>query len=230
MFDLESLEKSLGIKFKNPSLLEQALVHDSYLNENPDFPLASNERLEFLGDAVLGFIVAEQLYHLFPDLPEGKLTAFRSYLVCQETLFRLALSLNLGEYLLLGQGEAKGGGRRRPSNLARAMEAVIGAVCLDQGLSEARKLSLDLLASDLAALKAGKHPLDYKSRLQEIIQSQGQPPPTYKTIDIQGEAHERWFTVEVHQGDKLLGLGEGRSKRSAEAEAARAALEKLGGL
>lgn len=230
MFNEKRLEELLGVKFNNPSLLKQALVHDSYLNENPGFPLNSNERLEFLGDAILGYIVAEQLYDLFPDMTEGKLTAFRSYLVCQETLSRLANLLNLGEYLLLGQGEAKGGGRGRPTNLARAMEAVIGAIALDQGLETCRKVVLRLLANDIELLKAGKHPFDYKSRLQEIVQAKSQPTPAYHIVDTQGEAHDRWFRVEVRVGDKVLGQGEGKSKRSAETEAARSALEKLGEL
>ena len=232
MFDEKRLEELLGVKFNNPSLLKQALVHDSYLNENPNFPLASNERLEFLGDAILGYIVAKQLYDLFPDMTEGKLTAFRSYLVCQETLSRLAKSLNLGEYLLLGQGEAKGGGRNRPTNLARAMEALIGAIALDQAPETCRKVVLRLLATDIDLLKAGKHPLDYKSRLQEIVQAKGRPSgtPTYHTIDTQGMAHDRWFRIEVRLGDEVLGQGEGKSKRYAETEAARDALEKLGEL
>lgn len=230
MFDEKRLEELLGVKFKNPSLLKQALVHDSYLNENPGFPLNSNERLEFLGDAALGYVVAEQLYHIFPDMPEGKLTAFRSHLVCQETLSRLAMSLNLGEYLILGQGEAKGGGRLRPGNLSRAMEAVIGAIAIDQGLETCGRVVLGLLDKDINLLKAGKHPLDYKSRLQEIVQAKSQPPPTYHTVDTQGVAHDRWFKVEVRLGDEVLGQGEGKSKRNAETEAARAALEKLGEL
>lgn len=230
MFDEKRLEELLGVGFNNPSLLKQALVHDSYLNENPNFSLASNERLEFLGDAILGYIVAEQLYDLFPDMTEGKLTTFRSYLVCQETLSRLASSLNLGEYLLLGQGELKSGGRNRPTNLARAMEAVIGAIVLDQGLETCQKLVLRLLANDIELIKAGKHPFDYKSRLQEIVQAKSQPPPTYHTIDTQGVAHDRWFKVEVRVGDNVLGQGEGKSKRSAETEAAHSALEKLGEL
>lgn len=228
MPDVSQLQQSLGVHFKDPSLLQQALVHDSYLNENPGFPLASNERLEFLGDAVLGLIISERLYRLFPDLPEGKLTAYRSHLVRQETLFHLAQSLHLGEYLLLGHGEATSGGRQRPSNLARAMEAVIGAVALDGGLRAAKRLVLRLLAPELAALKAGKDTTDYKSRLQELLQAQAAERPTYHTVSAQGAAHERWFTVEVRQGDRVLGRGEGPSKRGAEAEAARAALEGLG--
>ena len=230
MLNEHHLEEILGVKFNNPSLLKQALVHDSYLNENPNFPLASNERLEFLGDAVLGYIVADELYRLFPEISEGKLTTFRSHLVCQETLSTLANSLNLGEYLLLGQGELKSGGRNRPTNLARAMEAVIGAIALDQGLETCGKIVLQLLAADLELLKAGKHPLDYKSRLQEIVQAKSQPTPAYHTVDTQGVAHDRWFKVEVRLGDKVLGQGEGKSKRNAETEAARSALEQLGEL
>ncbi|MBI4289105.1 MAG: ribonuclease III [Chloroflexi bacterium] len=227
MFDSKRLEQVLGVEFRDPSLLQQALVHDSYLNENPGFALPSNERLEFLGDAVLGYIIAERLFHLFPDLLEGKLTAFRAYLVQQDTLHRVARSLDMGRYLLLGVGEAKGGGRDRPSNLARALEAVIGAVAVDQGTDAARTLVLRLLESELAQLKAGKQPFDYKSRLQEVLQSKGQPAPSYHLVDATGAAHARWFTVEARQGDKVLGKGEGNSKRVAETEAARAALEGL---
>lgn len=228
MSDIDRLQQLLKVTFKDASLLQQALVHDSYLNENPDLGLSSNERLEFLGDAVLGYVVAERLYHLFPESPEGKLTAFRSYLVRQETLYQIAHSLGLGKYLLLGQGEAKLGGRTRPSNLARALEAVVGAVALDQGMEAARKLVLSLLDSELAALEAGKQPADYKSRLQEVVQGKGQPPPTYHTVRSEGAAHKRWFTVEVRAEDKVLGSGEGASKHTAEAEAARAALEGMG--
>ncbi|MDO8637686.1 MAG: ribonuclease III [Dehalococcoidia bacterium] len=232
MFDEQGLQKLLGVKFINTSLLRQALVHDSYLNETPGFPLNSNERLEFLGDAVLGYIVADELYRIFPEISEGKLTAFRSHLVCQETLAKLAKGLNLGEYLLLGQGELKSGGRNRPTNLSRAMEAVIGAIALDQGLETCIKVVSQLLAADFELLKAGRHPLDYKSRLQEIVQAKCRPSgtPTYHTIDTQGVAHDRWFRIEVRLGDKALGQGEGKSKRSAETEAAHAALEKLGEL
>jgi ribonuclease-3 len=227
--DLQALEQALGVSFNKISLLEQCLVHRSYLNENPDFPLSSNERLEFLGDAVLGLIVADKLYRDFPRLSEGQMTRLRAYLVCQETLAEVATSLKLGQYLYLGKGEVAGGGRARPSNLARALEAIIGATFIDQGLAKTRKLVLRWLTSRLEDALLEEQAMDYKSRLQESIQASRHLTPVYRLVEVAGPDHAKQFTVEAVVGDEVLGHGQGLSKQAAELEAARAALDNLSG-
>jgi ribonuclease-3 len=223
--DIADLQNALGINFKDISLLQHSLVHRSYINENSGDTLESNERLEYLGDAVLGFVVAEEIYHRYPDLSEGEMTKLRSALVRGETLGRIALRLNLGEYLYLGRGEEESGGRRRPRNLSCALEAVIGALLVDQGLDAARHLILRLLESELERAIEDKLIADYKSRLQQITQSESKLTPIYRTVEETGPDHEKVFTVEVLAGDTVLGRGSGRSKRAAEMEAARRALE-----
>jgi ribonuclease-3 len=213
--------------FNNESLLKQAFVHRSYLNENPNFALPSNERLEFLGDAILNFITAEQLYSEFPKLPEGELTKIRASLVCRETLAEVASSLKLGDWLLLGQGEEASGGKEKQSNLANAMEALIGAICLDQGLPKAREFILKQLKPFLERIKHGEISPNYKALLQEFIQSEKHPTPTYRLIEAIGPDHDRQFTVEVLIEGKILGRGTGKSKKIAEMEAAKLAWEKL---
>ncbi len=177
MSDLATLQAILGISFKDDSLLQQALIHRSYLNENPALHLVSNERLEFLGDAVLGFVVANELYCRFPDFSEGELTNLRSALVRGDTLSRIALSLHLGDYLYLGHGEEESGGRTRSRNLSCVLEAVIGAVFVDQGFDVARNFTLNILGSKLEQAATEKSQSDYKSRLQQIIQSESKTDP-----------------------------------------------------
>jgi ribonuclease-3 len=227
--DLDDLQATLGVAFEDPSLLQQSLVHRSYLSENPHFALNSNERLEFLGDAVLGFVVAEEIYHRFPSLSEGEMTKLRSALVRGETLGRVALSLNLGEYLYLGRGEEENGGRQRSRNLGRALEAVIGAVLVDQGMDAARSFILRILGGKLERAIEDKLRADDKSRLQQITQSEKKVTPVYRTIEEVGPDHAKVFTVEVLAGDSILGKGSGRSKQAAEMEAARDALKSLTG-
>lgn len=229
MADLEALQQVLGVSFKNISLLEQCLVHRSYLNENPDFYLSSNERLEFLGDAVLGLIVADKLYRGFPHLSEGEMTRLRAYLVRQETLAEVATSLKLGQYLYLGRGEEASGGRARPSNLARALEAIIGAVFIDQGLAKTRKLVLCWLTPRLEKALLEEQSVDYKSRLQELVQASRHLTPVYRLVEVSGPDHARQFTVEVVVGEEVWGHGQGSSKQAAESEAARVALSNLSG-
>lgn len=226
---LGELQGILGITFKDDSLLQQALIHRSYLNENPTLHLVSNERLEFLGDAVLGFVVANELYHRFPDFSEGELTNLRSSLVRGDTLSGIALSLHLGDYLYLGHGEEESGGRTRPRNLSCVLEAVIGAVFVDQGFDVARNFTLNILSSELEQAATEKSQSDHKSRLQQIIQSGSKITPVYRTIEEVGPDHAKVFTVEVLAGDSVLGRGSGRSKRAAEMDAARQALEDLKG-
>jgi ribonuclease-3 len=225
--DLITWQQSLGITFNNISLLEQALVHSSYVNENPGLAPTSNERLEFLGDAVLGLAVAERLYQDFPQFTEGQMTRLRAALVRRETLARMAQAIGLGDHLCLGKGEETSGGRQKPVNLAGAIEAVIGAIFLDQGLARAKDFTLRLLEADLQKAVTRGDIMDYKSELQELIQAREQQTPTYHVIESTGPEHDKRFTVEVKVGDALLGRGSGKSKKAAESEAARAALEKL---
>lgn len=226
--DLTALQQTLGISLNNPSLLEQAVVHDSYLNENPSFRLASNERLEFLGDAVLGLVIAQKLYHDFPRLSEGEMTRLRSALVCQGTLARVARAIKLGDYLYLGKGEEATGGRKKSANLARALEAVIAAIYLDQGSDATENTVLKLFGKALQKAVSRGVTVDYKSQLQEHFQAKFKKIPVYRVIATTGPAHERNFTVEVKIGDTLLGRGTGKSKKAADIEAARSALERLG--
>lgn len=227
MADFLALQDKLGITFQDPSLLQQALVHRSYLNENPDFALPSNERLEFLGDSFLGFAIAERLFIEFPDLSEGEMTKLRAALVRKETLARLASSLGLGEYLYLGRGEEASGGRNRQSTLAGVFEAVVGAILMDQGLAVAKDFLLRLFSGEIHNTIEERLAADYKSRLQEIVQARHHVTPVYRTIKEKGPDHAKEFTVEVIVGDAVIGRGHGKSKRMAEKEAARDALEGL---
>ena len=230
MYDIGSIQESLKIKFKNPSLLEQALVHSSYLNEYPGFAPAANERLEFLGDAILGFIVAEKLYQDFPDMAEGEMTQIRSILVRRETLAHIATGLKLGDYLYLGKGEKASGGRRKPANLAAALEAVIAAIFLDSGLAATRKAVLGWLDKELQEVIGRGKGVDYKSRLQELVQSKYRSSPSYRTVQTTGPDHDKLFTVEAMIGDRVLGRGSGKSRKLAEIEAAQQALEQMGSI
>lgn len=227
MADLAALGEKLGIRFNEPSLLEQALVHSSYVNENPGSASVSNERLEFLGDAVLGMVFAEKLYQDLAEMSEGEMTKLRSYLVCRDTLASVAGAIGLGEHIYLGKGEEASNGRHKPANLASALEAVIAAVFLDQGLEATRGFILRLFNRELARLASQGAADDYKSQLQELAQSGRQETPLYHVIETTGPDHDRRFTTEVSLGDTVLGRGSGKSKKLAETEAARQALEKL---
>lgn len=227
MADLAVLQEILGVTFNNSSLLEQAVVHSSYVNENPVFVSSHNERLEFLGDAILGFVVAEKLYQDFPDLSEGEMTKLRSALVRRDTLARVARAVRLGDFLYLGKGEEASGGRGKMANLAGALEAVIAAIFLDQGAATTRNLVLRLLSEELAKVASQGVDVDYKSQLQELTQSRHQLTPTYRLIEAVGPDHDKRFTVEVMAGDMVLGKGAGKSKKLAETEAARSALERF---
>ncbi len=227
MGDLAALQQTLGVFFDDTPLLEQALVHSSYINESPGFTLTSNERLEFLGDAVLDLIVAEKLYQDFPQFTEGQMTKLRAAMVRRDTLARVAKVVRLGDYLYLGRGEEASGGRQKPLNLAGAMEAVIAAIFLDQGLSITRDFVLRLLDTELQKVASQETGIDYKSELQEVIQAREQKTPTYHLIEATGPDHDRRFTVEVRLGETVLGRSSGKSKKAAESEAARRALERL---
>jgi ribonuclease-3 len=228
LVDLAALQEGMGVPFNDLSLVEQALVHGSYVNENPGVAVTSNERLELLGDAVLGLVVAEKLYQAFPHLTEGEMTKLRSAVVRRDTLARVARAVNLGDYLYLGKGEEANGGRHKPTNLAGALEAVVAAVFLDRGIAVARDFILRLLDKELyRAVSHGPERADYKSQLQELIQARQQLTPTYELVTAVGPDHDKTFTVQVRVGDTVLGRGSGKSRKLAEIEAARSALEQL---
>ncbi|MGP8080749.1 MAG: ribonuclease III [Dehalococcoidales bacterium] len=227
MADQNELQKTLGVPFEQQELLTQALTHSSYANENPGIAPASNERLEFLGDAILGLIVAENLFQDFPTMAEGEMTRLRSILVKQETLARVAETINLGNYLYLGKGEESSGGRDKPANLARALEALIAAVYLDHGYAVTEQFVLEILDAELLKTLYQGTIIDYKSQLQELLQAKAQQTPVYSLIETEGPDHDKKFTVEVKLGNDVLAMGIGRSKKKAETEAARVALEKL---
>lgn len=189
--------------------------------------MPSNERLEFLGDCVLGLAITEELYRRFPSLTEGQLTKLRATLVQGEALARLARSLGLGEYLYLGKGEERSGGRRRRSILAGALEALVGATYLDKGFSIAKEFILKLVGPEMATSIDRLTREDYKSRLQELAQGRWQLTPTYRTVAETGPDHSKEFTIEVLVGDRALGQGSAKSKQEAEKRAAKAALEGL---
>jgi len=226
MADWVTLQRELGVDFNDLSLLQQAFVHRSYLNENPDFALGSNERLEFLGDAFLGFVIAETLHQRFDTLSEGEMTKVRSALVCQPNLAKLALSLKLGDYLYLGQGEEKGGGRRRPRNLACVIEALIGAMLIDRGADTTADFVLRLFQTSLTRATEEGIATDYKSRLQELVQARSQERPIYRLVEEEGPDHNKRFWVEVVVDGKVLGRGCGNSKQLAEKDAAKQALQR----
>ncbi|MFO8143306.1 MAG: ribonuclease III [Dehalococcoidales bacterium] len=221
------LENTLGTSFNDRSLIEQALIHSSFLNENPVPAKHSNERMEFLGDAVLGIVIAEELYRREPEASEGELTRLRGSIVCGTTLAGVAESIDLGKYLYMGKGEEANGGRNRPANLAGAMESVIGAIFIDQGYQAAKDCTLNLFQSEIEKALEHKTAINYKSRLQEYLQSRESRSPTYHIINASGPDHKPSFTVEVRIGSNTLGTGTGKSKKLAEMEAARFALYRL---
>jgi ribonuclease III len=216
--------------FKNPDLLTRALTHRSYLNEHPELPGEDNERLEFLGDAILDFIVAQWLYRRFPDLPEGRLTSIRAALVRTEKIGEFANQLALGDQLRLGRGETESGGRARQSLLADAFEAVLGALYLDQGVRAVQSFLKPLLDTEIDRIAADQSDRDAKSMLQEIAQSRLGITPHYRTVQENGPDHAKVFTVEVYLKDKAIGRGEGHSKQIAAQAAAANALKDLDGL
>jgi ribonuclease-3 len=223
----QTLSRTLGYPFRDTSLLQSALIHTSYVNERPGRGLESNERLEFLGDAVLGVIVAHRLYELRPDSPEGELTVLRAWLVRQSTLARWARQLGLGPHLMLGRGEARGGGRDRPALLSRGFEALIGAVFLDGGLDGARAVLLPLVDSEVQVGFSPQRVVDAKSRLQQVTQARFESTPIYNLVDHSGPGHAPVFVVEVRAGPDVNARGSGHSKRAAQQSAAHAALQLL---
>lgn len=224
---MQELEKKLNYTFQNPALLSEALSHSSYANEHRAAHLNSNERLEFLGDSVLGFVTAEYLFVQHPDLPEGDLTRIRAALVCEQSLYEVARKLDLGQYLKLGRGEEAGGGRERTSILADATEAVFAAVYLDGGIGAASQLIHRVLLDVEREEVVEERRRDYKTALQELVQRQADQVLTYRMVGEQGPDHAKTFQAEVLLNGEPLGVGSGHSKKEAEQAAAKAALETL---
>lgn len=223
-----ALQRDLSMSFNDTSLLREALTHRSYLNEiNQAWP--SNERLEFLGDAVLGLIATDYLFHRFPDLGEGELTNLRSALVRTETLARFSGEIDLGRYLFLGRGEEMSQGRRRPAGLACAFEALLGSIFLDRGYDAAQAFAMRFVEPELSNVIEGRLHKNPKSVLQELVQARMQQTPSYHMVGETGPDHAKAFTVEVRVGNRVLGQGHNRSKRGAEQAAAEAALLNLDG-
>ena len=222
---IKNLEAAIGYKFLNIALLQNALTHSSYANERWHNSLLSNERLEFLGDSVLGMLVAEYLYHNFPDRPEGELTRMRADMVCEKTLAAAANRIGIGEHLLLGHGEDRLGGRNRESILADAMESVIAACFLDRGIEAALKVVQQFILVEVPVTKL--HNVDYKTALQELVQQKKNQVLTYTLVGQSGPDHDKQFDVEVALNGIPVGKGTGRSKKRAEQDAARTAIEKL---
>ena len=222
---IKDLETAIGYRFHNISLLQNALTHSSYANERWHNSLLSNERLEFLGDSVLGMLVAEYLYRNFPDRPEGELTRMRADMVCEQTLAAVANRIGIGEHLLLGHGEEQGGGRSRNSILADAMESVIAACFLDGGMEAALGIVQKFILLEGPVKKL--HNTDYKTTLQELVQRKKNQTLIYALVGQSGPDHNKQFVVEVSLNGSVVGKGTGTSKKRAEQDAARDATERL---
>jgi ribonuclease-3 len=227
MTEFPELEQILGVEFADKSLLRRALTHRSYLNEHPDFAFEDNERLEFLGDAVLDFLTGEYLYHRFPELAEGPLTSLRSSLVRREALAQFAEQIGLGQHLLLGHGEDASGGRKRPATLCATFEAVVGALYLDQGIEAVRNFFEPIIGPEVARTLQEQLDKDDKSRLQELAQGRLRCTPHYNTVSEMGPDHAKIFTVQVTICGTAYGQGTGYSKQQAAQAAAQQALERL---
>ncbi len=225
--NIEAAETELGVTFNDKTLLQRALTHRSYLNENPDYPLEDNERLEFLGDAILDFVAGEYLYHRFPEIKEGELTSLRSALVRTEMLASFARKINLGAHLNMGKGEEETGGRTRPTLLCGAFEALAGAIYLDQGVERVIELVLPMMRAEIKTILRTQSHHNAKSLFQETAQGWYKITPTYKTIAEEGPDHDKTFIVGAYLGDKRYGEGRGHNKQQATQNAAHAALEKL---
>ena len=222
---IKDLETAIGYRFRNITLLQNALTHSSYANERWHNSLLSNERLEFLGDSVLGMLVAEYLFRNFPNRPEGELTRMRADMVCEQTLAATANRIGLGEHLLLGNGEERFGGRNRDSILADAVESVIAACFLDGGLDAALQFVQKFILVEVPVKKL--HNADYKTALQELVQQKKNQVLSYVLVGQSGPDHDKQFDVEVSLNGTVVGKGSGSSKKRAEQMAAKSAIEKL---
>ena len=224
---MEKFEKLINYNFKNPKLLKQAFTHSSFAHEHKMSSLENNERLEFLGDAVLELIISEYLYQNFPDMPEGELTKFRASIVCESSLAKNAMKLDMGKFVLLGKGEENTGGRTRESILADAFEAVIGAIFLDGGHSVAKKFIIDILYESIEQGHDTFKLSDCKTYLQELLQKSSKEVIRYYIVDEYGPDHNKVFVAEVNHSNYILGKGMGKSKKEAEQNAAYNAIKNL---
>jgi len=222
---IKDLEAAIGYRFSNITLLQRALTHSSYANERWHDSLMSNERLEFLGDSILGMVVAEHLYRNFPDRPEGELTRMRADMVCETSLAAIAFKLKLGDHLMLGHGEEQSGGRTRPSILADAVESMIAASFLDGGMGAAEGIIRQFVLCNVPVTKLQNK--DYKTALQELVQQKKDQKLSYLLTGESGPDHDKVFTVEVTLNGNVVGQGSGSSKKRAEQDAARGAIENL---
>ena len=222
---INELEKAIGYRFKNITLLQNALAHSSYANERWHDSLRSNERLEFLGDSILGMVVAEHLYRNFPDRPEGDLTRMRADMVCERSLAQIAERIGLGKHLLLGNGEEGSGGRTRDSILADAVESILAACFLDGGMEAARNFINTFVLTDVPVRKLRN--TDYKTALQELVQQKKNQTLVYALLEETGPDHDKHFVVQVSLNGTVVGIGEGKSKKRAEQAAAHEAIGRL---
>ena len=222
---IKDLEAAIGYKFQNITLLQNALTHSSYANERWHNSLLSNERLEFLGDSILGMVVAQYLYANFPDRPEGELTRMRADMVCETSLAAIANRIDLGKHMMLGHGEERFGGRKRASILADAVESVIAAAFLDGGMAAAEGIITRFVLCDVPVTKL--HNVDYKTALQELVQQKKNQVLCYRLVSESGPDHDKVFTAQVLLNERVVGEGSGSSKKRAEQDAARVALESM---
>lgn len=223
--NLEVFESIIGYTFKNRKNLILALTHSSYANENRTRKLSSNERIEFLGDAVLNIIISETIYSKYEDLAEGQLTKVRANIVCEQSLVKCANKIEIGKYLLLGKGEEISGGRSRVSILSDAFEALIGAIYLDGGMKKAKAFILTQMEQLIYDAVKGVIFLDYKTELQEVLQRDGEKKIVYEILEENGPDHDKEFVAQVKVVEKVYGIGKGKSKKEAEQAAAKSALE-----
>jgi len=224
---ITQLQKLIAYHFKNPQLLTEALTHSSYANEIKHKKVAHNERLEFLGDSVLSIVISDYIFHKYKQLPEGELTKVRANVVCESSLAIRGKEMNLGDFLTLGRGEELSGGRQRVSILADAFEALIGALYLDGGLEVAKSFILTNLEGMVESASQGNLFNDFKTHLQELIQSRSAERITYRVVTEKGPDHDKLFEIEVALGGQVLGAGTGKSKKEAEQRAAQEAVEKI---
>lgn len=222
------LKEKIGYRFRHNALFRKALTHSSYANEQRARHLQNNERLEFLGDSVLGFVTADYLYNHYPELPEGELTKLRAAVVCEQALYEVAKELGIDKEICLGRGEESGGGRERPSILADAVEAVLGAIYLDGGIEPARAFVLSFIPRKAEQARQGRMFKDYKTTLQEIVQKNRQETLEYRLADSSGPDHDKVFVMELLLNSNVFAKGQGRSKKEAEQVAAKQALELMG--
>ena len=224
---LKELQQKIDYQFKDENLLFTAVTHSSYANEHKLHKIHHNERLEFLGDAVLELISSEYLFHQYPQMPEGELTKLRAAVVCEGSLAELSRKLGVGRCLLLGKGEESTGGRSRDSILADAFEAIIGAICMDGGMEAVTKYIMGFMEERIESTKSNFRNLDCKTHLQEVIQKTSKVPLKYAIVDEHGPDHNKVFVAEVTHDGAVLGKGSGKSKKEAEQNAANDALERM---